>query len=128
MAFKPTSMLQKATLSPWFVARIDYSSGSSFHLCGFASGHPQFENGDQVTTSPLVELSANDDWGRTLNTLYWLHDRLETAEYDGDFKNWLIIMAATNLPPGSIVRGIALHVDWPHPRSPAEKFERPPVN
>jgi hypothetical protein len=119
---------QEAMLSPWFVARIDFSSHSEFVLCGYVYGHPRLEDGHMITTSSLLELSADDCWARTRNTLYWLRDLAGPGEDDRDFQLRLVLAADSYLRAPITLRGIKLHVKWPHPRSPASKFTRSTLN
>jgi hypothetical protein len=119
-----TRPLQEAMLSPWLVARIVFSSHSEFVLCGSVYGHPRLEDGHRITTSSLLELSADDGWARTRNTLYWLQERAAPGEDDADFRLRLVLAAESCLRAPITLRGVKLHAMWPHPRSLASTFTR----
>jgi hypothetical protein len=120
--------LREAMLSPWFVARIDFSSHSEYVLCGYVYGHPRLRSANQATTSPILEFSADDSWARTQNTLYWLHEPAVPGKDNRAFGMRLSIAAKSYHKPPVSLLGICMHVTWPNKRSPGAKFRKPAIN
>jgi hypothetical protein len=115
-------------LNHWFVARVDFSSHSEFVLGGFVYGRRNLRDGHPALTSSILELSDDDSWARTLNTLYRLHERAVSGETDRDWKLRLLLFAVKRLVAPVTLQGVDVHVDWPYVRSPAAKFGKRTTN
>jgi len=128
MSTESTRPISEAMLSEWFMARIDFSSHSEFVLCGIAWGHQLLRSGDPTTTSSVLELSSDDSWARTRNTLYWLRDAAEKGKLDRNWKTRLLLAAEANLKGQITLRGVELYAHWPYTRSSSVKFQKPTLN
>jgi hypothetical protein len=121
--------IPQAELKRWFIARVDFVSHSEFVLCGYVYGHHRLRDGHPSMSSRIIELSADDSWARTLNTLYWLFD---AVEQDGIDSSWDLRLAllAMNCSGDNLgrLRRVEGGVEWPHPRSAASKFSRLRLN
>jgi hypothetical protein len=118
----PSSHIPQAALKRWFIARVDFVSHSEFVLCGYVYSHHRLRDGHPSMSSPLIELSADDSWARTLNTLYWLFDPAAQSVLDPswDLRLPLLAMKCAGARLAEL-RAIEGGVAWPHPRSPATK-------
>lgn len=125
----PADHVSQAVLRRWFIARLDFESHSEFALCGHVYGHRRLRNGHPAMTSAVLELSSDDSWARTLNTVYWLFEPVGPDSMD---RAWdvLLPLLAMKCSAGHFtrLRGVEGGVSWPHCRSPASKFSNPTVN
>lgn len=126
--FGTIGRLPEAMLSQWFVTRVNFSSHFEFVLGGHVYGHRHLSDGDPAVTSAILQLSDDQSWARTVNTLYWLHEPAAAGDTDGDWKLRILVFATKRLIPSVTLRGVDLHVDWPYVRSSAGKFTRPKIN
>jgi hypothetical protein len=113
-----------AALTKWFIARVILDEFNELKLCGYVYGHRRLRNGHPTMTSTLVEMSSDDSWARTLNTIYWLFDPVSAGSIG---RSWVLCLpllamkcSGTNLERLRRVEG---GVEWPHPRSPTTKYE-----
>lgn len=119
----PNTHIPQAALKRWFIARIDFVSHSEFVLCGYVYSHLRLRDGHPSMSSPLIELSADDSWARTLNTLYWLFDPAEQGGIDTSWDLRLPLLAMKCAGARlSHLKGAEGGVTWPLSRSPASKF------
>lgn len=71
-------MKQQARLRNYIVC--PYCIPGRHHFHGTVYGHPQFKDGEEIGTSPIVGLNELLGIGETVNTIYILRD----TEVDGD--------------------------------------------
>jgi hypothetical protein len=126
--------LHHAVLERWFIARVDFDIGSEFVLCGRVFGHRRLRDGHLAMTSAVQQLAEDGSCARTLNTIYWLVDPIDSADIDQFWEHVLPILApncarGSGRTPISIEGGVA----WPYSRSPvgeiwqSEFHDRPAV-
>jgi hypothetical protein len=112
-----------ASLTQWFIARVVFEKVIAFALCGYVYGHPRLRDGHPIMTSTLVELSSDESWARTLNTIYWLYDPVSADSIDSSWNvrlPWLAMLCSGL--DFERLRAVEGGVEWPHPRSPATKY------
>jgi hypothetical protein len=67
---------RRAYLEHWsLIQRSPYTKW--VHLEGNVYGHPTFNNGDFITTSPILKLDIPGGYAETMNTKYMLKDDRE---------------------------------------------------
>ena len=68
-----TPRKRRAYLSDWSL--VSTADGSKWvRLQGFVFGHPKFQNGDFIKTSPVLKLNIPEGYAETMNTQYMLRD------------------------------------------------------
>jgi hypothetical protein len=117
----PAKLLAAAsgyTLKKWFVARVDFESHSDFVLCGYVFGHQRLRDGQPAMTRPVLELSSDNKWARTLGSFHWLSPPLRELRLDSPWRLRLQLLAnETSTTSNAELVGVEGAVEWPHPRS-----------
>lgn len=112
-----------AALTHWFIARILFEEFEEFTLCGYAYRDRCLKDGHPTMTSALVEMSSDDSWARTLNTIYLLSAPAAASSIEQSWRLRLPLLAmmysGANLER---LRGAEGGVEWPYRRSPAVKY------
>lgn len=72
--------MQTARLRNWSLCTACCWTGPGQHLHGDVFGHPSFQDGERITTTPIVDLREDIGIAVTKNTVYILRD----VETDGD--------------------------------------------
>lgn len=120
--------IPEAMLSQWLVARVDVNSHSEFVLYEIAYSLRHLEDGQPVVTSAILELSDDESWVRTVNTLYRLHEPSLSRAADDDWKVRILLFATKQLVASVTLQGIEVRADGPFARSPAKRFIKLGVN
>jgi hypothetical protein len=80
-------MADAPSIASWSIIKLTDEPYDTYHFVGIVRNDPRFLEGRRILTSPILFISEDASWARTLNTRYRLLDRCSELQFVSEFES-----------------------------------------